>query len=205
MCRKRFPYLILAFMVLLNAALLAFAWQMVSSRRAGVEAGAEETEAGMDGGDVQSALPAYHYAEPVATNWAPDALLLRARGDWPEGSFAAELENWSFVFYSEALGAIAQINVRNGEAQLISAGTASEEAAPAPVADWQVDSDAIVAAFLGGAGGELFLEERGSVSMVLSLNLAETATWTATLIDWETGELLRRDFDAGNGYLTAGF
>lgn len=205
MCRKRFLYLILAFMVLLNAALLVFAWQAISSRRAGAQPGADGAVAGMSAGEANSALAAYLYAEPVAQNWAPDARLLRARGDWPEGSFAAELENWSFVFYSETRGAIAQINVRDGEAKLVSSGTASEAAAPAPVADWQVDSDAIVAAFLGGAGGELFLEERGSVSMVLSLNLAETATWTATLIDWETGELLRRDFDAGNGYLTAGF
>jgi hypothetical protein len=198
-CRKRFLYLILAFMVVLNVGLLFVAWQKISARQVrGNPAGAAVT------GEAKSALAAYLYAEPVAQNWAADAHLLRARGDWPGGSFAAELENWSFVFYSEAHGAIAQINVRAGAAELISSGSANEELAPAPVTSWQVDSDAIVTSFLGGAGGELFLDERSSVSMVLSLNLAEMATWTATLIDWETGELLRRDFDAGNGYLTAG-
>lgn len=205
MRRNRFLYLILALMLLLNVALLAFAWQAFSSRRAGSAGSVESAGNAAQTGAVTSALAAYALAEPVAISWAADAVLLRVRGDWPEGSFQPHLDSWAFVFYSAGRGEIAQINVHAAGAQLISSSPSNETLAPAPVSGWQVDSDAIVETFLDGAGGDLFLEERNSVSMVLSLSLSDSASWTATLIDWETGDLLRRDFDAGSGYLTAGY
>jgi hypothetical protein len=203
--RNRFLYLILALMLLLNVALLAFAWQALSSRRAGSAGSVESAGDAAKTGAANSALAAYALAEPVAINWAADAVLLRVRGDWPEGSFQPHLDSWAFVFYSADRGAIAQINAHGDRAQLISTGAANDALAPVPVSEWQVDSDAIVETFLGGAGGDLFLDERTSVSMVLSLSLSDSASWTATLVDWETGDLLRRDFDAGSGYLTAGY
>jgi hypothetical protein len=203
--RNRFLYLILALMFLLNVALLAFAWQVLSGRRAAPVSGIESAGDAAQAGAIDSALAAYVLAEPVAIGWAADAVLLRARGNWPEGSFRPHLDSWAFVFYSADLGAIAQINAHGDAARLISSGPANEALAPVPVSKWQIDSDAIVEAFLGGAGGDLFREERSNVSMVLSLNLSDTASWTATLVDWETGELLRRDFDAATGQLTAGF
>lgn len=203
MRRSRFRLFILIFMLALNVALVVFAWQVISSRRAG--SGASEAAGPVDvAGSATTALSAYDLAAPVADQWASDALLLRARGDWPEGSFSPQLATWVFVFYSAGRGETVQIDVHSREVQLVDSGPTAAQLAPQPATEWQIDSDAIVESFLAAAGGDLFLEERANVSMVLSLSLDGTATWTATLVDWDTGELLRRDFDASNGYLTAG-
>lgn len=207
---------VLAFMVLLNVALLAVAWRVVTTRRAAegtrppgpaAPEPAASVQPAVQGAPVAGSAPtgtaraAFALAEPLAQSWAGDALLLRARGDWPQGSYSPELENWVFVFYSAGQQATAQINVAGGEAQLVTTGAAANSLTPLAAEQWQVDSDAIVTRFVEGAGGELFIDERQDVTMVLTLAMREKAIWTATLIDWETGDVFGRDFDAQSGFL----
>lgn len=201
--RSRFRLLVLMVMLGLNIALVAIAWQAISARHAGTGSSVSADPAAT-GGSATTALSAYALAAPVAAEWASDALLLRARGDWPEGSFSPQLATWVFVFYAPVRGETIQVDVHSREVQLVDASPTTAQLAPQPVSEWQIDSDAIVESFLATAGGHLFLDERANVSMVLSLSLDGTATWTATLVDWDTGDLLRRNFDASNGYLTAG-
>lgn len=189
-------------MVLLNAALVAVAWRVVTARRAADATGETATAATI--GEATTALTAYALAVPVAVEWASDAVLVRARGDWPEGSFSRQLASWVFVFYSAERGAKAEVNVVGSMVQLGTTSRTGTHLAPVAVSEWAADSDAIVETFLNGAGGALFLGERSHVSMVLSLSLDGAARWTATLVDWDTGEFLKREFDAGNGYLVSG-
>jgi hypothetical protein len=201
-CRNRLRLLVLILMVLVNAALVAVAWRVITQRRA-----ADSTDGMADaaeGGIASTALTAFALAGPAAAEWAGDAVLVRARGDWPEGSFSRQLASWVFVFYSAERGAKAEVTVVGRDVQVGTTSRTGTNLAPVAASEWAVDSDAIVETFLNGAGGTLFLEERSHVSMVLSLSLDGAARWTATLVDWETGELLKREFDAGNGYLVSG-
>ncbi|MDT8305213.1 MAG: hypothetical protein RRC07_04705 [Anaerolineae bacterium] len=202
MRRNRFRFFILMLMLAVNVALVAVAWQVLSTRRAGT--GSRSVDAAHSAQAAGTARGAYALAEPVAVEWAGDARLVRARGDWPEGTFNRQLASWVFVFYSAERGETAQITVQSGKVQVVDSGPTTAQLALQPPSEWQVDSDAIVESFLDSAGGELFLDERSNVSMVLSLSLDGSATWTATLIDWDTGELMRRDFNAKDGYLATG-
>lgn len=214
-------HVVLALMVLLNIALLALAWRVVTNRRAEAtrpaittaaapsasvqpveQAGqTPETTAGDPAAPAATARGAFALAEPLAQSWAGDAVLLRARGDWPQGSFNPELPNWVFVFYSAGQQATAQVHVVGSEVWIAATGAAPDPFATLTAEQWQVDSDTIVTRFLEGAGGELFIGERQDVTMVLTLTMGETAIWKATLIDWETGDVFGRDFDAHSGFL----
>lgn len=211
-------HVVLGLMVLINIVLLGVAWRVATNRQSGaarlpVAAGGNPAAAmqpaqppavtASEGttASVNTALAAYALAEPLAASWAGDAQLLRARGDWPQGSFAPQLENWVFVFYSPGQQETVQINVVEGEARLAATGAADNAMTPTTAEQWQVDSDRIVSHFLNGAGGELFIDERQDVTLVLTLSMGDAAIWTATLVDWETGDVFGREFDAHSGFL----
>ncbi|MCI0397755.1 MAG: hypothetical protein L0332_28515 [Chloroflexi bacterium] len=148
-----------------------------------------------------TAMGAYELAEPLARQWAGDAQFVSARATWQSASgFDPEVASWSFTFYSPAAMATALISVTGDQATLIRSQPASRVLEPGAPEEWVVDSPAAVETLLAN-GGQSFVDEQGSATLVLALNLNDQPVWTGTFINEQSRRTLQLRLDARNGEL----
>jgi hypothetical protein len=142
---------------------------------------------------------AFERAAPVARGWAADAALLSASATWQDGAaLRPEEVGWSLVFYSVERASTALIAVTDGQPALVSEQRQELAYDPAALSGWTIDSEAAVARALQ-LGGQRFLEEQGSATLVLTLNMDNDPVWAATFIHAEDGRAFAVHFDATTG------
>jgi hypothetical protein len=146
-----------------------------------------------------TARAAYDSALPVARRWASDAELLSASATWPDSDeFKPEAASWSLLFFSQGERGTALIAVADGQATLVSAQQQDDSFAPAPLASWQIDSEAATERALL-LGGRQFVAEQGAATLVLTLHMDNRASWQAFFIQAEAGRTFSVQLDAATG------
>jgi hypothetical protein len=148
-----------------------------------------------------SARGAYTQAKGVAQDWAEDAQLLDGTAIWPPGVQFGPLDaSWSFVFFSPQKQQVALVTVADNQARLFRSRPAETAYRPARTADWLLDSPDIITAVMAH-GGHDFIQQHGSATLALKIDLNDTPIWQSGLTARETGSRLNLLFDAGTGQL----
>jgi hypothetical protein len=188
---------ILTVLLIVVAVLAVLFWQPERSVEAPPTAGNRQSEE--EGPD--SARAAYARALVVAREWAEDAQLVDGSATWPPGTqFAPIGASWNFVFYSARSHQLALVTVVNGQAQLFRSRAAETAYQPLGVADWLLDSPEVIRALMAN-GGHDFLQQHGSATLTLKIEVDQTAIWQSGLTARESGNRLTLWFDAGTGQL----
>lgn len=150
-----------------------------------------------------TAQSAYEVVEPAARSWAADAVLLRARGNWPVGAaFEPAQGSWSFLFYSPGRRAVALIVPDGSNGRVVSESETEQRFDPAGLQRWQVDSPDVVEQLLAN-GGHGFIAEHGETSLIVALNAMDRLVWTATLNATRANKLFRLEIDPATGQIIA--
>lgn len=153
-----------------------------------------------------TAVLAFTSATNVAREWQSDAQLIEAKATWPQGVTRSDILTgttvWSFIFYSPGQSSVANIEVLENVAQLISQNPAPNPLTPASSTGWRIDSPEAVQILLEQAGGDQFLRTQG-VS-ILNMNLSAVTEsgrmeWTISLFSSQTGQSLTIRLDANSG------
>jgi hypothetical protein len=146
-----------------------------------------------------TAKRAHGLAQPAAERWAADARLVTVQTVWQPGSdFAGGEASWSLTFYSPQQRATALFTVVNGQIAQLSSRETGQALETAGADDWQVDSPVVTELVLA-SGGREFMASQGDSSLVLTLSLVDSPTWTAILVSQETRRNLGIVIDAGSG------
>ena len=148
---------------------------------------------------VFTARSAYAKAAVVARGWDMQAELVSARTTWnrdAQGDYSQM--GWSFVFYSAEQSATALVAVSEEGASLLNSRVSDRIVTPAAIDQWRLDSPAVIESF-NDAVDQTFLDTIGEAIFTLTLNMTEPPSWSAALMNLDSGKYFGVELDANSG------
>lgn len=148
---------------------------------------------------VFTARSAYAKAVVAARGWDMEAELVSARTTWnrdAQGSYSQM--GWSFVFYSAEQSATALVAVSEDSATLLNSRVSDKVVIPAAIDQWRLDSPAVIESF-NDAVDQTFLDSIGEAIFTLTLNMTEPPSWSAALMNLDSGMYFGVELDASSG------
>jgi hypothetical protein len=146
-----------------------------------------------------TAMEAYAIAEPVARQWATDAMLLNISAAWQPGlDFQTGETSWSLTFYSADQSEMSLISIIDKGATLTNSRTIEGLFDPEDMEEWQVDSPQAISQLMS-TGGQEFMDREGSANLTMRLNLDGQTTWKSTLINKDSRRTFSLSLNANSG------